>query len=292
MESKTEQSESWNAGVVIHPEYKSTLQANGLSSLPSFFEYSGGESLGKPGLASWRQRLRLDLRDANGTSHTLYLKRYGQPSLRQQLGRMLRGRWFESTAGLEWRILNQLSAAGIPAPEPVAFGQEMAGCLERRSFFVMGAVDGVSLEKWLPTNWRRDAVGAVRRRQQAVVSRLARQVAAFHAAGFVHRDLYASHIFLVTGSEATEPRFVFIDLARVFRPVWRKTRWVVKDLAALHYSVQKCVGWTDAMRFWRVYVEAIGRLQWRHTLPARILAKAERVRRHDKRKQKAGAVSS
>ena len=51
----------------------------------------------------------------------------------------------------------------------------------------------------------------------------------------VHRDLYAAHVFLDDSSE--EMVLNLIDMARVFKPRWRKFRWRVKDLAQLKYSM-------------------------------------------------------
>jgi len=67
-------------------------------------------------------------------------------------------------------------------------------------------------------------------------------VANLHAAGHVHRDLYASHIFL--DAEGGRVQLYLIDLARVFVPRWRVFRWRVKDLAQLKYSMPPA--WVEA----------------------------------------------
>jgi tRNA A-37 threonylcarbamoyl transferase component Bud32 len=64
---------------------------------------------------------------------------------------------------------------------------------------------------------------------------LARLAAALHGAGFVHRDLYASHVFLHESDDNVS--LYLIDLARMFAPRRRTFRWRVKDLAQLKYSM-------------------------------------------------------
>ena len=276
--------------LTVHPKYLVLLQHNGLTDLSSVFRFDGGERLDKAGLDRWRERRRFVLSDLCGGSHTFYVKRYERPPVFQQVRRILSGRPRESTAGREWHAIARLAAAGIPVPERVAFGQQMCGWVESRSFLMLAAVRGRSLECWLPEHWQRGAAGERLRRQRQMIRRLAAQVAAFHAAGFVHRDLYASHIFLVDSDDPGDrpPLFVFIDLQRVFRPRWRRTRWVVKDLAALSFSTARSVSQTDRLRFWREYTRCVRRPHWTHTLPHRIEAKAGRMRRRHERRTATG----
>lgn len=269
--------------LIVHRPYVSILRDNGLSEFDAFFDCDSGERLDKRGLAAWRQRVRLVFKSTEG-SRVFYLKRYRQPPFGEQLRRILAGRPRESAAGVEWRILTQLADAGLPVPAPVAFGQHMRGWLEARSFLVMAEAPGESLEKWLPRHWPRRANGAAFRRRRTAIEAFARQIAAFHAAGFVHRDLYASHVFIRIEPDAAAPAFTFIDLQRIFRPRWRKTRWIAKDLAALDYSIAPHVARTDRLRFWRTYLEAVRRPEWLRTMPARIAGRTRRMSRHDIRR--------
>jgi len=271
-------------GVHVQSRYIVLLQHNGLTGFGSAFRFQDGERLDKPGLAPWRERRRVVLRDLAGEPHTFYLKRYVRPPLREQVRRIVSGGLRQSTAGREWNAILALPAAGIPVPAPVAFGQEMRRGFERRSCVVIEEASGQSLESWLPANWRRDASGPIRRRQQQMLYGLARQVAAFHAAGFVHRDLYTSHIFVHDDGGSDGPGFTFIDLQRVFRPRWRRTRWIVKDLAALCFSAAPFVSRTDRLRFWRQYVGVIRRSRWLTRLPARVEARSARIRRRQERR--------
>jgi tRNA A-37 threonylcarbamoyl transferase component Bud32 len=75
-----------------------------------------------------------------------------------------------------------------------------------------------------------------------LTGRLAGMVRRFHQAGYVHRDLYASHVFL--DASAGRDDLYLIDLARMFRPRVIRRRWCVKDLAQLKYSMP--AAWVDA----------------------------------------------
>ena len=81
-----------------------------------------------------------------------------------------------------------------------------------------------------------------------VTKRLARLARTLHDAGCVHRDLYASHVFLdASGGRAD---LYLIDLARMFAPRWRRFRWYVKDVAALNYSMP--AAWVQ--RHWQAFL--------------------------------------
>jgi len=272
-------------------EHRHLLCRSGLGELGAVFAWRAGQRLDKPGLQIWRQRWRVCLSD--GTSEpaerTFYLKRFDRPPLRQQLQRWRQGYWRLSTAGVEWRNARQLAAVNVATAQPAAFGQEMVGPWERRSFVLMSEVKGESLERWvpkcLPPTDREDDL----RRRRMLIDRLARFVAGFHTSGFVHRDLYLSHIF-ISNIEMSLPAhagggevFTLIDLQRVFRPNWRRRRWVVKDLAALNYSTPSDrVGRRERLRFLCRYARLCGRFGSARRLAPLIEAKTARNARHER----------
>jgi hypothetical protein len=270
--------------------YEPLLSACGLDSLEAVFQWDRGERLDKPGLEPWRQRWRISLAGSGQGPETFYLKRFLYPPWRRQWDRWRQGHWLLSTAGVEWRNSCQLARAGIPAAEAVAFGQEMTGPWERRSFILLKSVRGTSLEKWVPQNLpalEKEADRALRRQR---LDRLARFVASFHKAGFVHRDLYLAHIFLepatTTPAGPEMEAFRLIDLQRVFRPWWRRQRWTVKDLAALHYSTpDDRISDGERLQFLARYVRVCGRSGQTRRLGSKVQAKARRVAAHQYRGQ-------
>jgi hypothetical protein len=262
--------------------YERLLSACGLDGLDAVFRWDQGERLDKPGLEGWRQRWRISLGVPPAGAEVFYLKRFLNPPFRRQCDRWLQGNWGLSTAGIEWRNARDLAAAGIPAAVAVAFGQEMIGPWERRSFVMLHAVEGMSLEKWVPANLPHTSGRADSLCRRERIDRLARFVASLHRAGFVHRDLYLSHVFLEPGvgkpDELRGEGYRLIDLQRVFRPRWRLGRWVVKDLAALHYSTPaECVTPLERLRFLARYVRCCGRLISARQLSEKVHAKTLRM---------------
>lgn len=274
----------------VAEHWRTALTAAGLARLDDFFAWNTGERLDKAGLEGWRQRWRLQVPGKTGRSPTVFLKRFDHPPLRRQWERWRLGALTLSTAGVEWRNAEALARAGIKAAEAVAFGEEMHGPLEVRSCVLLGEAAGESLERWVPRNLPPAARDPDLRRRRALLDGLARFVARFHAAGFVHRDLYLCHVFidaeqLGSGeSAAGERAFCLIDLQRVFRPRWRARRWVVKDLAALDFSTPaECVGRRERLRFLCRYARDCRRFGSARVLAERIAARNARLARRVQR---------
>jgi hypothetical protein len=256
------------------PAERGFLAHNGLTNLETVFRLNSGVCLDKAGLESWRQRWRMSLPDEQGRPRTVYLKRFQHPPLRRQWERWREGHLGLSTAGVEWTNARLLAEAGVAAVEAIAFGQEMAGPWERRSFVLTREVAGESLERWVPVHLSPAARETDWPRRRRLLARLAELVGRLHAAGFVHRDLYLAHIFI----EGDGLRL--IDLQRVFRPRWRRRRWVIKDLAALHFSTPADrVGRLERLRFLCRYVRVCGAVGSARTLARLIDAKVRRMAR-------------
>lgn len=274
----------------VADDWRPILAAAGLTRLDDLFAWSDGDRLDKAGLESWRQRWRLRLPGVKGRSPTVFLKRFDHPPLRRQWDRWRLGAWGLSTAGVEWRNAEALAWAGIKAAEAVAFGEDMFGPIERRSCVLLGEAAGESLEKWVPRNVPPARQEPDPRRRRDLLNGLARFVARFHAAGFVHRDLYLCHVFIDTAAAETsdapagEQAFCLIDLQRVFRPRWRGRRWVVKDLAALDFSTPADrVGRWERLRFLCRYARHCGGFGSARTLAALVAARNARLSRRVRR---------
>lgn len=261
--------------VFIEAAFQSLLAANGLDALDALFEVEGSHTFAKPGLPGWRERIRLELDSPNGSRRAFYLKRYTAPPVGPQVRRILSGRFGHATAWAEWNSMRVLTDCGINAVQPVAFAQEMTGIWERRSALLTAEVEGESLEKWVVRNPGRAPC--------KLRDALARFVARFHRQGFVHRDLYLSHIF-IDESDPDAPAFRLIDLQRVFRPRWRRARWIVKDLAALNYATPRSVATTtDRLRWLQLYLGVSKLRGCDRALVRRIVLKTRRMGRHDRR---------
>ncbi len=214
------------------------LRQERLDTVAGAFAYNMGRDLLKGGLAN-RRRTRVEINDAEGNTRILYLKRYGP----ERFGQAAR-RWFEhgrrtSPGGVEFDNINAARSAGIATMEAMACGEELAMVGAKRSFLLATEVPGDALERCFDDflNRNADSPHAV----TSVTGKLAGLVAALHRAGYVHRDLYASHVFMDESSGRAE--LYLIDLARMFRPRRRTFRWRVKDIAQLKYSMP--ARWVD-----------------------------------------------
>ncbi|MEM9414586.1 MAG: lipopolysaccharide kinase InaA family protein [Planctomycetota bacterium] len=270
-------------GLTLHPDYAEAFTAAGLDALEALLQTAGEDNLHKPGLADWRQRLRLKLPpvgDADGPT-VCYLKRYTSPPLKEQWNNRKLGHG--DCAAVEWRWLTALDRLGVPGPVPVAYGARRKGLLEDASAVVTAAVPGESLERWVPTQLADDGALADRKTQRRLLIAVADLVANLHRHRFIHRDLYLAHIFLDPATLADDPpTLTLIDLQRMIRPKLRWTRWVVKDLAALNYSTPPDAASTaDRIRWFRRYRNTAKLTPADRALIRAVAAKTRRIASHD-----------
>lgn len=268
--------------LLVDPGVVPLLDRHGLRRLKDVFAAVGGESLRKPALRQYRDRIRLRLEDDEGVTRTFYLKRYRNPPSCEQLRRILEARPLCSTAWREMHFTKRLTCLGISTIRVVAFGEKMWGPWERASFAISEEIPGESLERLgarvlagqTPTPSWHDRVEIIR--QLAVIAAL------LHRNCLFHRDLYLSHVFW-SRNRGGEIILWLIDLARMLeRPACRR-RWQIKDLAALHYSAP--VGFVtraDRLRFLYYYQIASQRSgDPDRELIAAVVRRARRMAVHD-----------
>jgi tRNA A-37 threonylcarbamoyl transferase component Bud32 len=233
-------------GEGVDPAILEAVRHAGLDTVEGAFAFKGGDDLRKPGLAH-RERTRLRLTDRLGREHELYLKRYGREPLMQRLRRWATYGWGSGPAGVEFANIAAARSAGVPTMAPVACREQAGFCGPVRGYVIFAAVPGEAVQRsfagFLARHRDDDAV-------QRFTMKLVGLVRDFHRGGYVHRDMYASHIFL--DESRGEPALYLIDLARMFRPRWRRFRWLVKDLAQLKYSMPRV--WNE--RHWDVFLTA------------------------------------
>lgn len=230
--------------LTVAAEFLPLLRANGLDSFGKIMALTGGKiARDFPG----RRTVRLELKWSNATSQGIYLKRYEANYLPfwRRLLRLARWPGTEDEAGREWRMIQQVSAAGIRHATPIAVGLERAGWLASRSFLmtaeIKDAVEGQAHAESLPL--------AERRRFLLRVAEMARR---FHAAGFVHKDFYVGHVLVAPGAD--EPELFLIDLQRAMKPCCFRDRWITKDLGAMAYSMFNAgATYTDLLRVFLAY---------------------------------------
>ncbi len=272
--SQAEQEISWvrlpgNHIGFVQREWNEALARAGLQTADHFFS-AVGEPLSKPGLGKrYRARLSID-------GQQLYLKRYDGDTLTGLLTR-----WYEdgkqtTTAEREANVAIGLMEQGIGACIPAAYGHSRNFGTAQKSFIVTAAAPGVSLETFVESKSQISWNEKLRLIQ--AVALLARQ---FHENGWRHRDFYLCHIFIRKIEEQIQ--LTLIDLARVFRPRWRRERWLIKDLAQLNYSApQRVFSRTARLRFALEYFRCKKLNHMQKTLLREVLKKTESISRHDR----------
>ena len=215
------------ARLLVTPEFAPILKNNGLETFDQIMQLVQGIPVRSfPG----RNTVRLELKHRTGETLAVYLKRYDRSYVSpwRFLCRLLRWPGAEDEALREWQMTERLRAAGFETPVPAATGQEKQLGVVTRSFVMTAEIRGDCAHHCLPE------FTAARRREFA--RELGSLVRRFHAAGFVHKDLYLYHVFVLHHSP-TEPklRIAFIDFQRVVRPVLFRQRLRVKDLSSRAY---------------------------------------------------------
>lgn len=170
---------------------------------------------------------------------------------------------------LEARGIGLLESAGIASAPLVAYGDLSDG----RTFVITENLDGYAsadrlLERGEPLEPISDVMSEVSAR--------------LHLANLHHRDLYANHFYLRPGAGGRyEVRL--IDTARVKPlPTWFRERWIVKDVAQLHFSIQRFVkSPEDSNHLLRRYCELTNRQSASRFL-RRVKIKSMWIDRHDR----------
>jgi len=178
-------------------------------------------------------------------------------SLTECIKNLIKGQWPVVDASHERWALEKLRAAGVHVPAVVAYDACGLNPLTRQSFIVMEAIEpSMSLEDYLH-HWA-DKPLAMRRALIKKVAQLARMI---HAAGIQHRDFYICHFLLQLPCAEEKLTPANIDLSVID---WHRARfakslplsWLVKDLAALYFSVLSApLTQRDFYRFLRAYTQ-------------------------------------
>ncbi|HYT95135.1 MAG TPA: lipopolysaccharide kinase InaA family protein [Gemmataceae bacterium] len=205
------------AFVEVNPRYREQLERLGLRTPADFLALSGVILCGHPD----RHVSRLTFGKGGAALHA-FLKREHRTRWRDRLANAWAGFGFTSKSYREYRLLRQLTAAGVGCPEPIAAGEDGQG----RAFLLLREVAGAHDLRAFLARTALTSEG-----KHTVARRLGSALARMHAAGFDHPDLYSKHV-LVSGTPGPTLTFHFLDWQRSRRGRlgWRQ-RW--RDLAAL-----------------------------------------------------------
>ncbi|HVW02776.1 MAG TPA: lipopolysaccharide kinase InaA family protein [Planctomycetaceae bacterium] len=260
-----------NGRLLVNAEFAGLLRHNGLTIFDAIDRLPLGTIARQVGP---RVTARLDLIDPqNGQSRGFFIKKHGSYSLWEWMKPLFRLTRPILGARNEWEAMLSFHRLGIPTMVPVALGESASG-----SFVLTEALEGRQrVDHWLEQNAAGSGKTAAERRQ--LITAIAQMARTLHRAGLHHQDLYLCHFLMAADGPVDDLRV--IDLGRVDRHGSLGTRWVVKDLAQLHYSAGRLSN-SDRMRFLQQY---LGRRLTRadRALIRRIDGKRHAIRRHSER---------
>jgi heptose I phosphotransferase len=230
-------------------EHREALGSAGLDSLEACLAFEGGEMV--KDVVEGRQTLRFF-----AEPRTYYLKRVTGKGWRDVVN--------------EARVLDRLHGAGLPVPEPAAYGTA-----RRHGALVTVALPASRTLERLMLDEQPDAD-----RVERVAERLADLVSRLHREGVNHRDLYVGHVLI-----DDDENLYLLDLGRAEARGRVPRRRVVKDLAAVHFSVPGSTAWKELREaFLRHYAGAADAGPSFDRLERAVIRKARRMRSHAERK--------
>jgi heptose I phosphotransferase len=160
-------------------------------------------------------------------------------------------------ARTEWLAIQRFEELGVPTMSIAGFGERGVNPAERQSFLITDELTGtISMEDYCRF-WCKTPPSP--RLKRSIIEKVAGMTRQLHENGVNHRDLYICHFLMKeasakTGASPEEIDLCIIDLHRVqIRPKTPR-RWIVKDVAGLHFSSMD-IGLTqrDLFRFMRFY---------------------------------------
>ncbi len=214
-----------------------------------------------------------------------YLKRYSRDyvSSLDLFLRLIHWPGMDDEAAREWRKLLLLREHGFLTAEPIAMGQRRRCGVVTESFLLQQEIcGGMPADQCVL-----ERLGAEPpQRKWRFVQQLGALARRFQEAGFIHKDFYLNHVFVV--GEPDNWKLYLIDLQRVLGPRRHRQRWYIKDLAALAFSARSRAKFsrTNLLRLYKSYAgvqklsttdkRSIQKI-WRHA--ARMLRRRPKYRR-------------
>ena len=266
--------------IVVNKAYREVLINNRLDTFQSWMEYTDGEIAKK--VIQERSTVKFVL-DEEGRQSSFFLKRYTSPSVQEYLKCLIRFSWPKSALN-EWRAILRFHEIGLPTMVPVTEGAKRNSLgFITQSFVVTKEIKGAYrldayLARWLRKPLSKKEVQKKRR----LIEQVAQITRKMHSMGLNHRDYYLCHIFIRTMEENEDCELFIIDLHRVdIRKKKVGRRWIVKDLAALHFSsLALPIHATDRIRFVKLYLQKKHLDERDRFFVRQILKKTDRIAKH------------
>lgn len=273
--------------LVLNRDYLSILETGGLFDFDGIYNFQGGAVIKQ---IRDRSVIRLEIR-----GRTFYLKRHNP--VRLGLGAMIGGLFGGTGASpgmSEFKYLCRFREHGIPTVAPVAAGERGTGSGRYESFLLTeGFAPYISLEELI---FNRPEIlqgpeGMLRKeRLIRAIALLARKM---HEEGFNHRDFNATHVLVGPDKGNGGFDLALFDLQRVDRKKWLKTKWFIKTMAHLGFSMpDPLFNGRDRLLLFQTY-KGVSNLRMMDRFQLHWIGKKEqKIRRHtgkimERRKQSA-----
>lgn len=259
----------------VDPDYKAAFGELGLTSIDAVFSFNAGRDLTKDNLAKYRMRLQFEI---SSPAVTVFMKRYDKPPIYVQLGNWFAARRRVSCGVFDVKAADELASSGINTPRTLFYGEQLGAFFEKRSFIITEKIPNAeSLERKLPDCFKGPGTIEKLKLRRYFIAQLAAFIRKFHEKDYCHRDLYFSHVFYSDSGV-----FYLIDLSRAFRPIVRRQRFRIKDIAQLYYSAPgKYFSRTDRLRFYFSYTCRKKLTGKDKVFIRKVIHKASRMARHD-----------
>ncbi len=231
--------EKWdNNKLIVNKMFAEYFQAAELTTFDALMNYSKTEVA--KNLLQERVTSRFCLQDNTGNEKNFFIKRHSPSPLKEYIKPLLRFRLPILGAKTEWDALLRFHAEGIPTMMPVLFGQS-----KRYSLLVTESLENcLKLSDWM-NNRLSDPSQNHSLQTEQLIKQTATIARTMHQAGMHHQDFYLGHLLIKQEaqlqeiSQSTLPDIHVIDLGRACYRPRLATRWIVKDLAQLHYSASQ-----------------------------------------------------
>lgn len=199
---------------------------------------------------------RRTLRFAND-SKSYFLKYHAGIGWREIIKNLLQGRLPVISARNEWLAVQALQQAGIDTMTLAAYGERGLNPARRESFVITEDLTQTMSLEHVGEQWQKTQPSLQSKR--LLIKKLATISRKMHAAGINHRDYYLCHFLLDEAFAehniiSEETRLFLIDLHRAQIRDKVPKRWLIKDLASLHFSAHAVtLSQRDVLRFIRAY---------------------------------------
>ena len=259
----------------VDPDYQAAFGELGLTSIDAVFSFNAGRDLAKNNLAKYRERMQFEI---SSPPVTVFMKRYDRPPVSVQLRNWIASHSRVSCGVFDVKAADELASSGINTPRTLFYGEQWGVFFEKRSFIITEKIPNAeSLERKLPDCFKGPGTIEKMKLRRDFIAQLAAFIRKFHETDYCHRDLYFSHVFYGDSGD-----FCLIDLSRAFRPIVRRQRFRIKDIAQLYYSAPaKYFSRTDRLRFYFSYTCRKKLTGKDKVFIRRVIHKARRMARHD-----------